>query len=859
MRSLLPYVPILLVQAIVLESSAQFAVEWSRSYGGSYSDNGVYVHQRPDDSYFIAGTTGLADGDFASASGDGQLLLMRTDPNGQMFWSHLIGGDTSSFQLFDGLATPDGNYVLVGRINIPDPGEEFYDSDADAFIMKVDPAGAIIWQRIYGGSGTGDFSKSVSLAANGDLVVMGNTGSIDGNIAPMTDGPAVWVVRSDPDGNEIWQTALGEDDWEVPANVQCTSDGGIAVFSSKYWSVDLEQTFVDMRLWKLNASGDLQWSRIYGDVAIENATHVQELSGGGFLLLGVAFGAWVARTDELGEIIWETPANSLPSGHFWGSIVEDDRYILYGRKQLYDPAQGYMDADPEDIWIVEMDTAGIVIRQYLFGGSEAEWPGRLAPANDGYILVGTSMSSDLLLSSNQGYGDLWIMKLTEKANLMEGTLYVDADGDAQPDTNEVRIANRFVELSGSGSISLSNDSGTYSFAAATLGPHAILPPSIENFTAAPSEHVTTFSAPNSVTTGLDFNFQPAGSVQDLQVFLTAITPFRPGFQAIYSVHCRNVGNVPVEATLQLEVDPLIAIDYVTIPVTSITGNSMQFDLGEMGLFDEKLFFVHVHLDPTVELGTLLITSAVLQPLNDDAVPADNSVILSNTITGSYDPNDITVIPTWIDIDELQDQWLDYTIRFQNTGTDTAFTVAIEHIIPMEVDLLSFDLLSASHTMEVMYLDFAQKLRFQFNNIQLPDSTTDEMMSHGSVRFRIRPQNSLTIGDVIEAQASIFFDFNAPVITNVAGTVIGTGVGMHGETSGTTFSIHPNPTTGDLTIQLNSDPANALYTITDLVGRNIATGRLTAKRTNIDLGSARGIHMLTIEDGELRSSCRIVVL
>ena len=106
----------------------------------------------------------------------------------------------------------------------------------------------------------------------------------------------------------------------------------------------------------------------------------------------------------------------------------------------------------------------------------------------------------------------------------------------------------------------------------------------------------------------------------------------------------------------------------------------------------------------------------------------------------------------------QDEWIDYTIRFQNTGTDTAFHVIVTDTLPGTLDLATLEVGAASHAF-TWALREQGTLKFRFFDILLPDSNVNEASSHGSVSFRIRPKQPLVPGTVIENMANIYFDFN----------------------------------------------------------------------------------------------------
>ncbi len=141
--------------------------------------------------------------------------------------------------------------------------------------------------------------------------------------------------------------------------------------------------------------------------------------------------------------------------------------------------------------------------------------------------------------------------------------------------------------------------------------------------------------------------------------------------------------------------------------------------------------------------------------------------------GSYDPNDKAAVPFGYEEEHYikETDMLDYKIRFQNTGTDTAFTVVIRDQISEHLDPTTIRNVIASHPF-VMDLSQNGLLEFTFNNIHLPDSTTNEPESHGFVQFKIDQQKNNPLGTVIENEASIYFDFNEPIITNTTYHTIG---------------------------------------------------------------------------------------
>ncbi len=186
--------------------------------------------------------------------------------------------------------------------------------------------------------------------------------------------------------------------------------------------------------------------------------------------------------------------------------------------------------------------------------------------------------------------------------------------------------------------------------------------------------------------------------------------------------------------------------------------------------------------------------------NEDGNPVTASDC--NILQGSYDPNDKYASPEGVGDKHqiLPGTPLQYLIRFQNTGTDTAFIVVIRDDLSPLLDPLSVQILASSHPCKVTFEDH-DILKYTFDHILLPDSNIAEAASHGFVKFRILPRNNVPIGSVIENTAAIFFDFNAPVFTNTYFHTIDTNFIQ--KTNGTTFLPTANTTT-----QFSPNPCRA---------------------------------------------------
>ncbi len=325
--------------------------------------------------------------------------------------------------------------------------------------------------------------------------------------------------------------------------------------------------------------------------------------------------------------------------------------------------------------------------------------------------------------------------------------------------------------------------GNYIFPANNLGKYLHAVPSgfaytidvlpVDYYSQSPAQHTTpvlNYSMADSLN---DFAMQPIGTVHDLSVTLTPRNSAVRGFSVIYTITVRNNGNVQDTAILKCYPDLLQSFSSATpqpfyVNSDSIEWNNIILLPGES--FNADLVF---SIGNTLSLGTILNLSATAVTMSTDSTPIDNIDSLQQVVVGSYDPNTKSVSPEG-DLTPAQiasGQWLDYTICFQNTGTSPAVNVELIDTLSNNIILSSFELLSSSHSNTWTISN--NVLNFQFPNINLADSSSDEPGSHGFVRFRVLANSNLISGATISNTAYIYFDFNTAIITNTVTTTVQT--------------------------------------------------------------------------------------
>ncbi|HYE78062.1 MAG TPA: T9SS type A sorting domain-containing protein, partial [bacterium] len=266
------------------------------------------------------------------------------------------------------------------------------------------------------------------------------------------------------------------------------------------------------------------------------------------------------------------------------------------------------------------------------------------------------------------------------------------------------------------------------------------------------------------------------------------------------------------------------------------------------------------LSPTAQLGDSLAASARLLPLAGDQTPADNVSLVRQLITGSFDPNDILVNHEQLTPQQVQQgEWLEYTIRFQNTGTDTAFSILLRDTLPThQLNLSTLQLQAASHS-PAWQLSPTGILTVRFPGIHLPHQAIDDAGSNGFFRFRVRTRTSLVAGNRIPNRAHIYFDFNPPVATNTALTTITSPLGLSEAAGPADLRVWPNPATGTLHVEWSHD-SPAVLTLLDALGRPVRTGATGPRaRTTLHLaGLPPGLYLLRALTGHQAGTRRVVI-
>ncbi|MBK7683878.1 MAG: T9SS type A sorting domain-containing protein [Bacteroidetes bacterium] len=855
--------------------------------GGSGNDGLKSIQQTFDGGYILGGysNSNVSGDKTETCIGGNDYWIVKIDSLWNIQWQNTIGGDASD--VLSGVKqTADGGYILGGYSNSGISGDK---TEAivgtfgygDFWIVKTDSIGNIQWQNTIGGNSI-EILNAIQQTNDGGFIFGGRS---DSNISgDKTESPFgfsdYWIVKTDSIGNIQWQRTIGGSSYDVLQSIEQTNDGGYILGGSSSSGISGNKTvngdgFYDYWIIKVDSIGTIQWQNSIGGSSNDNLYSLKQTTDGGYILGGesnsiisgdktensfISSDYWIVKLNQFGIIQWQ---NTI-GGSDWdvlNSIHQtiDEGYILGGYS--FSSISGDKTENSlgdYDYWIVKIDTFGNIQWQNTIGGGGYDMLTYIQQTNNGgFILGGTSLSnisSDKI--ENCSFSDFWIIQLTDKYNSISGKLFADLNSNSLQDVGEPHLPTSKITEQNTGRFTFSEQNGNYSVSVLDTGNFTVSPQSINWFSPVPSTHTAIFTGINQIDSLNDFAFQPQGTFEDVCITITPMGNFRSGFTASYMINYGNFGNTTVAPTVYFYPYNNVSYQSATLTPNNITPDSVVWNLPALTPFQTGSIIVTVNVNLGLPIGTLINSSAHIEPYLTDDNPSCNNSNWEVYTTGSFDPNDILVSEDTLTTTQLSNApWLDYIIRFQNTGNDTAFTVKILNPIDTnKLNISSIEFVNASHPVNLNWINYQRNMEFKFENILLVDSNTNEPLSHGFVRYRIQPKTNLSAGDSITNFAAIYFDFNEPVITNTAKTIIVLPTGL---TSATPvrgkLHVFPNPTENTLNISgIHLENGKAQLRLTDIYGKLIFEKTITSIATTLETNTlSSGIYL--IQSGELRGT------
>jgi hypothetical protein len=369
----------------------QVMIGFNKTFGGVYNDIAKAIQQTSDGGYILAGDTK------SFGSGLEDVWLIKTDSNGNKVWDKTFGGSNSDLA-FAVQQTSDGGYILAGITYSYGAG------CGDAWLIKTDSDGNKIWDKIFGGV-YDDYAFAVQQTDDGGYILAGGTNSY------LIGYENAWLIKTDSEGNKVWDKIFGGSNFTLAFAVQQTSDGGFVLAGVN--NTPQVSSYGNAWLTKTDSNGNMVWEKTFGGSKDGRAQSVQQTNDGGYILAGYtnSYGAgyydvWLIKTDKNGNKVWDKTFGGI-DGEYANAVQQtsDGGYILAGYTDSYGSG-GY------DAWLIKTYANGNMVWNKTFGGSMLDIAYAVQQTSDGgYILAGLGNCS-----YESGNGDAWLIKTDANGN-----------------------------------------------------------------------------------------------------------------------------------------------------------------------------------------------------------------------------------------------------------------------------------------------------------------------------------------------------------------------------------------------------------------------------------------------------------
>jgi hypothetical protein len=810
-----------------------------------------------------------------------QSLIADIDGDGD---NDLIGVGTTHLAWL----TNDGNGNFSSERYIPNftsPVKSIYTSDLDGdgdmdVVSASSSDNKIVW---YKNDGHSNFVMQQIISDNLAYANVVMAADIDGdgkNDVVASGGSDIVWFKNDGNGYFLQQQVIYTSPYYVVKGIYLSdinSDGNIDVVMNKGTKIVILVN---------DGNGNFSYHQITENIGVIDSFFLSDLDGDNYndIILALSGNNEIAwfKNDGSGHFIDIFPVNTNvdnPKSVFACDLDGDgDKDILSAssndNKIAWYENTGNGNFGPQQIISTNADGAMLVFASDFDGDGDLDvlsvstnddkiaWYENVNNGNFGIEQIITSNAidvNDIFSSDLDGDGDkdilsastffnkiTWYENLGPLRNKIYGNVNIDINNNGCS-SNSNPLSNIMVLLDdGVDTFStMTTHSGVYQFFPETgsfTSSVILAQPSSNYYSISPTDYNITFNNIGNSFNG-DYCITPITTVNDLNVSILPLDPARPGFDVEYQIVYQNAGTTQISGDIVFSFDNTkLTFLNASETVSSQTNNSLTFIYSDLNPLETRIINVLFSLEqyPTVFIGDNLAFEATINPVSIDNTPVDNVFNFNQNVVGSFDPNDINCLEGDSILLTDIDKYLHYIIRFQNTGNYYASFIRVHNVLDPNLDWESLQILSSSHNM-VTEIKNGNEIDFKFNAIYLPDSNTDEENSHGYIAYRIKPKNNLILGDIINNQAEIYFDYNLPVYTNTASTTI-TESSSLSENNSDKFTVNPIPVKDKLFITSETE-IDKIEIYNKLGQKVIETSELQINTS----GLSQGIYLIKITD------------
>ncbi|MDD5528727.1 MAG: T9SS type A sorting domain-containing protein [bacterium] len=371
---------------------------WTKTYGGTYWDEGKSIQQTKDGGFIIVGWTSS----FGAGSGD--VYLIKINSSGDTLWTRTYG-ETNVDLGYSVQQTSDSGFIITGCTL------SFGAGDNDVYLIRTNSSGDTLWTRTFGGTKDDDIGYSVQQTFDSGFVIVGEIGYF------VTGDWDVYLIRTNSSGDTLWTKTFGGIGNDYGITVQQTKDGGFIITgTTKSFGADSGDGY----LIKTSSSGDTLWTKTFGGTDNDYGSAVQQTEDGGFIITGgtESFGAgkwdaYLIRTDSSGDTLWTKTFGGTDNDY--GIEVQqtfDSGFIIAGETSS-------LGTGGTDVYLIRTNSSGDALWTKTFGGVDEDWGNSIQQTEDGgFIITGTTKSF------GAGHEDVYLIRLGKETGVEEQQLPV---------------------------------------------------------------------------------------------------------------------------------------------------------------------------------------------------------------------------------------------------------------------------------------------------------------------------------------------------------------------------------------------------------------------------------------------------
>lgn len=418
-----------------LAQNSELEIEHIKTWGGSKNESAQAVTKTSDGGYAILGYTQSNDGDVRNKSNESyDYWLLKFDARNQLQWQKTYGGSDDD-RGFDLIQTSDGGFAMLGKSKSNDLDVSENSGFDDFWVSKLDSNGSISWEYSYGFAGSDTPNSIIQTRDNGYLLtgvldVSASNGQGDRHAAVRQRhaGGDYWAVKLNSSGVREWSNYYGGSFTDTAYDAIQTQDNGyIIIGSSDSNDVDISNSKGGYDFWvvKISNTGSLVWEKTFGGSEIDEARAITSSNDGNYLIVGDtrsddlnisqnagAADLWLIKITPEGTLLWEKTigGTNFDVGRSV-SKTQDNGFLISGSSRSSD---GNLTTNKglNDAWVLKIDSGGNIKWHKSIGGSETDFFYDSVELNDQTIVaVGNSNSSNEDINENKGFTDLLILKL----------------------------------------------------------------------------------------------------------------------------------------------------------------------------------------------------------------------------------------------------------------------------------------------------------------------------------------------------------------------------------------------------------------------------------------------------------------